>query len=360
MFIINVMYILQNKVCCNFICYFNKKILMSKNLFGAFVGSYVRQIGRNVANDHYYQETEKDYSNTEKSEEKLEIPSILTYILWAIFIFPGIFIMFIKGVKRYFSNKIKYSYKTTVDTYVSDRRYKSGKRYNGTAIETQYVYYDKSSNPHGKDDVRLYNTHAVIYMLPFLFLLSLSIVSIFCISDTEVGPQNSEHNNKIENINDWIQTSYTVNTGTTFPTVVNEDVDVNEFGKDQYGNDVILTDYTFMYKLGENKIGDIIYDCILVNDNDSLYLCINSSYDFIINSTNNKVVNAIINNKPQELIISNIDITQKFYTFENTDMSYRVYYLNICQKDIQDISIYTYYTKYGEPYKGKVTFKNIN
>lgn len=142
---------------------------MAKNgLFSQFVGSYVRQMGRESAHTAYGDLTGK---NTITSKGHVDgykpFPGAWDYVklILALVLLPiiGPIWAIIKGCIRAFGKKILFYEVADQHVYKMDLRYSDGKRYVGTQKAKQKVEGLKSDVP--AKDVKRFNTHAHIYIL---------------------------------------------------------------------------------------------------------------------------------------------------------------------------------------------------
>jgi len=142
--------------------------MAKKGMFSQFVGSWVRQMGRESAHTAYGDLTGK---NTITSKGHVDgykpLPGVWDYVklILALVFLPiiGPIWAFIKGCIRAFGKKILFYEVADEHVYKMDRRYSDGKRYVGTQKAKQKVEGLKSDVP--AEDVKRFNIHAYIYII---------------------------------------------------------------------------------------------------------------------------------------------------------------------------------------------------
>lgn len=142
--------------------------MAKKGLFSQFVGSYVRQMGRESAHTAYGDLTGKNTITSKGTVDGYKpLPGVWDYVklLLALVFLPiiGPIWALIKGCIRAFGKKILFYEVADQHVYKMDRRYSDGKRYVGTQKAKQKVEGLKSDVP--AEDVKRFNTHAYIYIV---------------------------------------------------------------------------------------------------------------------------------------------------------------------------------------------------
>lgn len=198
--------------------------MANKSLFSQFVGSWVRQMGRESAHTAYGEITGK---NTRESfgevKELKSFPTVIDYVkLFFAQLIPFIGPIWgaVKGISRLLSKNIQYLAVVDKSIYKLDRRYSDSQRYVGTEEVTLRSERLKADSP--EKDVKRYNTHAIIYII--IGIISIAIQWLYF--DSLPEKDNKAEQNALSSYTKWNSVSITDDfTETTetyellFPTV---------------------------------------------------------------------------------------------------------------------------------------------